>query len=337
VENEFARLLEESFNRLSGEVIVGKVVKVTKHEVFVDFGWKSEGVVPIKEFEEVPKVGDEVEVCIVERETDEGYALLSVNCAKNVKRWFDSAKEVEEKGVVKGVIKQKVRGGFKVKLDNGLMVFLPLSQVDIMPISKPDEWLEREITAKVISVDRKRKSIVISRRKLLEEERSKKRKETLKNIKEGDIVEGIVKNVVDFGIFVDVDGVDGLVHKSDISWSGLKSPFDCAKIGDRIRVKVKKVERDKERLVLSIKEITEDPWKANVEEKFKVGSVVKGIPVMEGKKGLWVELPGDVAGFLPYEGEQKDFKFRFGQEYEFSVVNVDRPKRRVILKWEPQK
>lgn len=175
MEGEFAKLLEESFRRLDNEVITGTVVKVTNSEVFVDFGWKSEGVVPIKELGYKPKIGEQIDVCVVEPETEEGYALLSVNCARSIREWKRLADEIEKKGIVKGRIKQRVRGGYKVRLEEGLTVFLPMSQVDIMPVLKPDDWLDREIEAKVLSIDRKRRSIVISRRKLLEEIRAKKK------------------------------------------------------------------------------------------------------------------------------------------------------------------
>ena len=336
MEGEFAKLLEESFKRLNQEIITGTVVKVTDREVFVDFGWKSEGVVPLKELGYKPKVGEKIDVCIVEPETEEGYALLSVNCARSIKEWEKLADEVEKKGVVKGRIRQKVRGGYKVQLEEGLTVFLPMSQVDIMPVTQPDQWLDREIEAKVLSVDRKRRSIVISRRKLLEEERAKKRKETLKKLKEGDIVEGVVKNIVDFGIFVDVEGVDGLVHKSDVSWSGLKTPFDAAKLGQKIKVKIKKIERDKERLVLSLKEVTPDPWE-RIEELLKSGQVVEGEVVKEDKKGYWIYLPNDVAGFLPAEALPKGVKLKYKHRYKFTVDKIDKERRRVILKWPEEK
>ncbi len=335
MEGEFAKLLEESFSRLNRDVIVGTVVKVTDREAFVDFGWKSEGVVSLKELGYKPKVGDRIEVCVVEPETEEGYALLSVNCARSIKEWEKVASEIEKKGVVSGRIKQRVRGGFKVQLEEGLTVFLPMSQVDIMPVTKPDEWLDKEIKAKVLSVDRKRRSIVISRRKLLEEERAKRRKETLKRLKEGDVVEGVVKNIVDFGIFVDVDGVDGLVHKSDISWSGLKTPFDVARIGDRIRVKIRKIERDKERLVLSLKEVTPDPWE-RIDELFSPGQEVEGVIAKEDRGGYWVELPGDVAGYIPAVALPKGVKLKYHHKYKFIVESIDKEKRRVVLKWQEE-
>ncbi|MEO2069291.1 MAG: S1 RNA-binding domain-containing protein [Desulfurobacteriaceae bacterium] len=335
MEGEFAKLLEESFKRLDNEVITGTVVKITNSEVFVDFGWKSEGIVPIKELGYKPKIGEQIDVCVVESETEEGYALLSVNCARSIKEWKRLADEIEKKGIVKGRIKQRVRGGYKVRLEEGLTVFLPMSQVDIMPVLKPDDWLDRVIEAKVLSIDRKRRSIVISRRKLLEERRSKMRKQTLKKLKEGDVVEGIVKNIVDFGIFVDVEGVDGLVHKSDISWSGLKTPFDVAKIGDRIKVKIKKIEYDKERLVLSIKMITNDPWE-NIEERFRVGDTVEGVVAKEDKSGYYIELEGDVAGFVPIETLPKGIKLKYHHKYKFLVEKIDKEARRVILKWQEE-
>ncbi len=333
MEGEFAKLLEESFNRLKNEIITGTVVKVTDREAFIDFGWKSEGVVPIKELGYKPKIGEKIDVCVVEPETEEGYALLSVNCARSLKEWQRLAEEIEKKGIVKGRIRQRVRGGYKVQIEEGITVFLPMSQVDIMPVTKPDDWLDREIEAKVLSIDRKRRSIVISRRKLLEEERARKRKETIKKLKEGDIVEGTVKNIVDFGIFVDVDGVDGLVHKTDISWSGLKTPFDVAKIGDKIKVKIKKIEYDKERLVLSLKDVKEDPWE-KIEELFKPGMEVEGIVAKEDKKGFWIELPNDVAGYVPASALPKGIKLKYHHRYKFIVDTIDKDNRRIVLKWQ---
>ncbi len=333
MEGEFAKLLEESFNRLKNEIITGTVVKVTDREAFIDFGWKSEGAVPIKELGYKPKIGEKIDVCVVEPETEEGYALLSVNCARSLKEWQRLAEEIERKGIVKGRIRQRVRGGYKVQIEEGITVFLPMSQVDIMPVTKPDDWLDREIEAKVLSIDRKRRSIVISRRKLLEEERARKRKETIKKLKEGDIVEGTVKNIVDFGIFVDVDGVDGLVHKTDISWSGLKTPFDVAKIGDKIKVKIKKIEYDKERLVLSLKDVKEDPWE-KIEELFKPGMEVEGIVAKEDKKGFWIELPNDVAGYVPALALPKGIKLKYHHRYKFIVDTIDKDNRRIVLKWQ---
>ncbi|WP_163328256.1 30S ribosomal protein S1 [Desulfurobacterium thermolithotrophum] len=336
MEGEFAKLLEKSFKRLNNEIITGTVVKVTDREAFIDFGWKSEGIVPLKELGYKPKIGEEIDVCIVEPETEEGYALLSVNCARSIKEWKKIASDLEKKGVIKGRIKQRVRGGYKVAISQGITVFLPMSQVDIMPVTKPDDWLDREIEAKVLSVDRKRRSIVISRRKLLEEKRVKMRKETLEKLKEGDVVEGIVKNVVDFGIFVDVQGVDGLVHKSDVSWSGLKTPFDTVQIGDKIKVKIKKIDREKERLVLSIKDISEDPW-LEVNKKYKLGVLVKGVIVREDKSGYWIELPDDIAGYVPVDTLPKGIKLKYHHKYRFMVDRIDEEKRRVILKWQEER
>jgi small subunit ribosomal protein S1 len=316
-------------------VITGTVVKVTGREVFVDFGWKSEGMIPLKELGYKPKPGEKIDVCIIEPETEDGYALLSVNCARSIKEWERIADEIEKKGIVRGRIKQRVRGGYKVAIDEEITVFLPMSQVDIMPVTKPDDWLDRRIEAKVLSIDRKRRSIVISRRKLLEEKRARMRKGTLKKLKEGDIVEGIVKNIVDFGIFVDVQGVDGLVHKSDISWSGLKTPFDVAKIGDRIKVKVRKIEKDKERLVLSIKDIMENPWES-VKEKYKSGKVIEGVVVREDKSGYWIELPDDIAGYVPANTLPEGIKLKYHHRYRFVVDTIDEKKRRVILKWQEE-
>ncbi len=331
MEGEFAKLLEESFKRPKKELVKGIVVKITEKEVFVDFGWKAEGVIPIKELGFKPEIGDFIEACIVEPETDEGYALLSVNCAKTLKQWQRIANEIEKRGMVEGIIRQRVRGGYKVDIGNGIFAFLPMSQVDVIPLVRPDDWLDRKIKAKVLSVDKKRKSIVISRRKLIEEQRKELRSKTLDRLKEGEVVDALVKNVVDFGIFVDVDGVDGLIHKSFISWSGLKDPSEVAKIGDKIKAKITKVDREKGRLFLSLKDLSEDPWKKGI--SFKKGDSVKGKVSRITSKGIFFELPGDVAGYLPSDKIPAEAKFRLKHLYELVVDGIDKSSRRVILKW----
>ncbi|WP_456437270.1 30S ribosomal protein S1 [Desulfurobacterium sp.] len=331
MKEDFAKLLEEYFEKREkkNDIIEGTVIKINGKDVFVDYGGKSEGIVPADEFDKIPAVGDKVEVCIVEPETEDGYALLSVSTVRTLKKWEETANRLEKEKIVEGTIRQRVRGGYKVDIGNGIFAFLPLSQVDIIPVTRPDNWLERKIKAKVLSIDRKRQSIVISRRQLIEEERAKKRKEIIAHLKEGDIAEGTVKNIVDFGIFVDVNGVDGLIHKSDISWSGLKSPFEVTSIGKKIKVKIIKIDREKERLFLSIKRLTEDPFE-RIDEIIKPGQTVKGKVVRISSKGIFIELPEDIAGFVPIES-LKGRRLREKKTYTFTVERIDADKRRVIL------
>jgi len=331
LKEDFAKLLEEYFKsrEKKKKIIEGTVIKINGRDVFIDYGGKSEGIVPIEEFENPPKIGDKIEVSIIEPETEDGYALLSISTVKTLKNWEERANQLEKEKIVEGIIKQKVRGGYKVDIGNGIYTFLPLSQVDIIPVTRPDDWLDKKIKAKVLSIDRKRQSIVISRRQLLEEERKKRRKEILETLKEGEVVEGRVKNIVDFGIFVDVKGVDGLVHKSDISWSGLKTPFEVTSIGKKIKVKIIKIDKEKERLFLSIKRIYPDPWE-RIESLFKEGEKVKGKVAKLSSKGIFIELPEDVAGFIPAENlKGKHLKER--KEYTFTVAKIDAEKRRVLL------
>ncbi len=332
----FAELLERYFKRNSGPIKKGKVVKIIGKEVYVDFGWKSEGVVPLDEFETPPKVGDEVDVVVIEPETEDGVALLSHQQAKLLKSWDEAADEIEREGTVEGRIIQRVRGGYKVRLKNAIVAFLPLSQVDVIPVVHYDDWLDREIRAKVLSVDRKRKSVVISRRKLIEEERRKTRDEILSKLEEGQIVEGVVKNIVDFGVFLDIGGIDGLLHKSEISWSELKSPYDVAKVGDRIKVAVKKIDRDKKRVYFSLKAMTDDPWQ-RIDDILKVGDLVKGKVAYQTKNGYLIELENDVAAFVPFKDNMPSLKP--GKTYNFEVEDIDKKKRKVFLRWhqEPQK
>ena len=333
--DDFESLLNQSFKALKGGVVHGKVIKVTDREVFVDFGWKSDGVIPLRDLDKVPKIGETIDACIEELETDEGYTLLSVTHVESVKNWEDVVDRLNQDGIVEGKIVQMVRGGYKVDIGNDITVFLPMSQVNIMPVVNPDRWLGKVVKCKVLSIDRRRKSIVISRRKFIEEKRAVKRDETLKVVNEGDVVEGIVRNVVDFGIFVDIKGVDGLIHKSDISWSNLKLPFDVAKIGDTVKVKVKKVDRRKKRLVLSLKDLIDDPWNS-IDRSVKEGQSVNGIVKLRIKDGFLIELPLDVAGFIDLSEIPDDVKLRDGKEYEFFVKSIDKDNRRVVLLW-PQK
>ncbi|SNR93182.1 S1 RNA-binding domain-containing protein [Desulfurobacterium atlanticum] len=331
MKEDFAKLLDEYFKKRKGKkkIIEGTVIKINGKDVFVDYGGKSEGVVPIEEFETLPEIGDKVEVSIVEPETEDGYAILSISTVRTLKKWEETANRLEKEKIVEGIIRQKVRGGYKVDIGSGIYTFLPLSQVDIIPVTRPDDWLDKKIKAKVLSIDRKRQSIVISRRQLIEEERKKKRKEILGSLKEGEVVEGRVKNIVDFGIFVDVKGVDGLVHKSDISWSGLKTPFEITSIGKKIKVKIIKIDKEKERLFLSIKRIHPDPWE-KIESIIKEGEKLKGKVAKLSSKGIFIELPHDIAGFIPAD-YLKNKHLKEHKEYTFTVEKIDREKRRVIL------
>jgi len=339
LKEDFAKLLDEYFKNRGkrNSITNGTVIKIDGKDVFIDYGGKCEGIVPLEEFEKPPEIGEKVEICIVEPETESGYAILSAETVKNLKTWEETANRLEKEKLVEGIIRQRVRGGYKVDIGNSIYTFLPFSQVDIIPVTKPDNWLDRKIKAKILSIDRKRQSIVISRRQLLEEERKKRRKEVLENLRENEIIEGTVKNIVNFGIFVDVNGVDGLVHKSDISWSGLKTPFEATSIGKKIKVKILKIDKEKERLFLSIKRIAKDPWE-EIEKTYKKGSKIEGKVAKISSKGIFIELPNDVTGFVPKENiNDKHLKER--KNYTFTVEKVDKEKRRLVLTCpeEPQK
>jgi len=235
-------IYEESFNRFAeGEVVTGRIISVDKDYVLVDIGYKSEGQIKIQEFQDedgnlIANEGDLVDVMVEWWDDEEERVVLSKEKATKVKVWEEIKKSYDEDQVVKGVIVSRVKGGFSV--DIGVQAFLPGSQADLRPIRNLDEMVGKTFTFKILKYNRKRSNIVLSRRVILEEERDSKRSETLKSIEDGKIIDGIVKNITEYGVFVDLGGVDGLLHITDISWGRVKHPSELFSVGDKITVKV---------------------------------------------------------------------------------------------------
>lgn len=280
-----------------GAIVKGKIVRIGEKVVVVDVGYKSEGLIPREEFRDIDsfKPGDEVSVLVVIMENKQGVIVLSKERADKVTNWTRMVEAQRSGLAVKGKIFKKVKGGFMV--DVGMEAFLPASQVDIKPVGDVREILNKTYEFKVVKVDELRKNIVLSRRNLLEELRRKEKDELLARLKIGDIIKGMVKNITDFGVFVDLRGLDGLLHITDMTWGRVSHPSELVAVGDEIEVMVLSVDKDKEKVSLGMKQSTPDPW-VEVEKKYPVGSRVKGRIVNIVQYGAFVELERGVEGLI---------------------------------------
>jgi len=304
-EENFAALYEESLRKeevKEGDIVKGTVVAVTKDYVVVDIGYKSEGQIPIEEFvgadgQANVKPGDTVDVFVEARENELGLCVLSKEKADRLKVWDEISAACEREELIEGTITQRVKGGLSVTIRGGVKAFLPGSQVDLRPVRNLDSFIGKTYKFKVIKFNKKRGNIVLSRRALLEKERAELKEQTLDRLKEGQIVEGIVKNLTEYGAFIDLGGIDGLLHITDMSWGRVNHPSEMFQVGDHVRVKVLKFNSDTERVSLGLKQITEDPW-IHAEEKYKPGTVVKGKVVSLKDYGAFIELEEGIEGLV---------------------------------------
>jgi small subunit ribosomal protein S1 len=337
----FMDMYEESFKRFQeGEVVAGKIISVDKDYVSVDIGYKSEGQIRIHEFMDengdiTAKVGDKVEVMVERWDDEEEVVVLSKEKAASVKVWEEIKNAYDEEGVVTGVIVNRVKGGFSV--DIGVQAFLPGSQADLRPIRNLDDMVGKTFKFKILKYNRKRSNIVLSRRALLENERESKRTATLKSIHEGKVVEGIVKNITEYGVFVDLGGVDGLLHITDISWGRVKHPSELFSVADQIKVKILNLDIEKERVSLGMKQLTEDPWLAAT-EKYPIGSRITGRAVSLTDYGAFVELEEGIEGLIHVSEMSWTRKVRhpskvvsIGEEVEAIVLDIKPESRRISL------
>src|SRR5215813_243853 len=271
---DFGQLLDqfeqEQASLQEGEVVSGTVVGISERGVVIDFGYKSEGIVNPAEFTEngviTVKPGDEVEVLVKSMETADGLPVLSRADAVRMKAWDDLEKAYRDGSSVKGRVIDRIKGGLRVDID-GIAAFLPGSQVNVRPIRNLDSLRNHEIEAKVIKLNRKRSNVVLSRKAVLEERNADRKGKTLEQIEEDIIVEGQIKNLTDYGAFVDLGGVDGLLHVTDMSWGRVQNPGDVFKVGDNVQVKVLRFDRDRERVSLGYKQLLPDPWEP-IKERF---------------------------------------------------------------------
>ncbi|MBF0301485.1 MAG: 30S ribosomal protein S1 [Desulfamplus sp.] len=339
--DELMGIYEESFKRFEeGQVVTGTIISVDRDHVLVDVGYKSEGQIAIHEFRDEQgnvnvNLGDRVEVMVEVWDEEEETVILSKEKAAKVKVW-DSIKDIyESDGTIEGVITSRVKGGFSV--DIGLPAFLPGSQADLRPIRNMDEMVGQTYTFKVLKYNRKRSNIVLSRRIILENQREQARTETLDSIETDKVMIGVVKNITEYGVFVDLGGVDGLLHITDISWGRVKHPSELFSVGDKIKVKILSFDFEKERVSLGMKQLTPDPW-TTAQTKYPVGSKVKGKVVSLTDYGAFVELEEGVEGLIHVSEMSWTRKVRHpskmvsvGEEVEAVVLDLKPDNRRISL------
>jgi len=339
---DFQTLYEESLKTLEeGQILRGIVVDITPDHVTVDVGYKSEGQIPMQEFLKRDKkvdvkIGDRIDVLLERKESEEGLLTLSKEKADRINVWKDISRSCREGEVIEGEIVGKVKGGLSVDIGH-IQAFLPGSQIDIKPIRNLDALIGQRLKFKVIKFNRKRNNIVLSRRVLLDEERKELREGTLKNLKEGDVVEGTVKNLTDYGAFIDLGGMDGLLHITDISWGRIGHPSEKLSVGDRIKVKVLHFDREKEKVSLGLKQALPDPWES-VEQRYPMGLRHKGKVVNVTDYGVFVELEEGVEGLVHISELTWSKKMKhpskivhIGDAVEVMVLDCDPIKRRISL------
>src|SRR5437763_16239878 len=341
---DFGQLLDQFEQEQStlqeGEVVRGTVIGITERGVVIDFGYKSEGIVNQNEFMEdgqlTVKRGDEVDVLVKNMETGEGFPLLSRADAVRLRAWDDLEKAFEEGVPVKGRVIERIKGGVRVDID-GIAAFLPGSQVDVRPIRNLDSLRGREIEAKVIKLNRKRSNVVLSRQALLEEQNAGRKGDTLDQIEEDIIVEGQIKNLTDYGAFVDLGGVDGLLHVTDMSWGRVQTPGELFKVGDTVQVKVLRFDRARERVSLGYKQLLPDPWES-VEERFPPNTRLNGRVASVTDYGAFVELEPRVEGLLHVSQMSWSKRVKHpskivspGDIADVEVLGVDAKGRRISL------
>ena len=340
----FSDLFEKSFekiNNLEGSVVEGRVISVEKEAIIVDIGLKSEGRILKREFgnEEKTdsiKIGDLVEVYIERIEDINGNTILSREKARREEAWVELEKFHKEEKIVTGIILGRVKGGFTVDID-GATAFLPGSQVDIKPIKDFHSIMNIPQKFQILKMDKKRGNIVISRRAVLEENRAEARSEIVSNIEEGQTLDGIVKNITDYGAFVDLGGVDGLLHVTDISWKRINHPAEALKLGENVKVKVIKFNNETKRISLGIKQLNEDPWK-NIHERFPIGSKLSGIVTNITDYGSFVELEDGIEGLVHVsemswtkKNVHPNHLLSSSEKIEVMVLEIEEDKRRISL------
>jgi small subunit ribosomal protein S1 len=343
---DFSALLENyeketAASKQEGEIVRGTVVGISDQYVLVDIGYKSEGVVAREEFLDregniTVKRGEEVDVLIKSLENQEGYAILSRAAAMQQQSWERLRRASQTHETITGRVEERIKGGLRVNLD-GVSAFLPGSQIDVRPVRNLETFMNQEIEVRVIKLNRKRGNVVVSRKAVLEESVNKKKGETLSNIEEGVVLEGTVKNITDYGAFIDLGGIDGLLHIIDMSWGRIQSPAEILKVGDSVQVKVLKFDREKERISLGYKQLMPDPWQS-VAERFPKGSHVRGRVVSLTDYGAFVEIEAGVEGLVHVTEMTWSKRLKhpskllsIGQEVEAVVLEVDSNNRRISL------
>ena len=340
----FAELFEQSLKTSKiapGGLIVGEVMRIENDFVIVDAGLKSEGIIPLEQFRDgqgelTVKVGDRIDVVLEYMENGHGETQLSREKAQRARAWDELDKAFEAQSIVKGVITEKVKGGFTVLVDS-VRAFLPGSLVDVRPV-RDSTYLEgKELEFKVIKLDRKRNNVVVSRRAVVETEMSAERDSLLSNLQEGQVIKGVVKNLTDYGAFVDLGGVDGLLHITDIAWKRVKHPSEVLKIGDEIEAKVLRFDRERNRVSLGLKQLGDDPW-VDLARRYPEGARLFGKVTNITDYGAFVEIEPGVEGLVhvsEMDWTNKNIHpskvMQLGDEVEVMVLDIDTERRRISL------
>ncbi len=340
----FAQLFEESLNvnpMVPGAIINGTITRIESDYIVVSAGLKSESIIPIEQFynergEVEVEVGDEVKVALDSVEDGFGTTRLSRERAKRLESWIVLEEAYNKKETVRGVIQGRVKGGFTVEI-NKIRAFLPGSLVDVKPVRDPESLEGKEFDFKVIKIDAKRNNIVVSRRLVMEAENSVEREALLENLHEGDEVKGIVKNLTDYGAFIDLGGIDGLLHITDMSWKRIKHPSEILNIGDEIKVKILKFDRNNARVSLGLKQLGEDPW-ADISHRYPIGKRLTGKVTNITDYGCFVEIEEGIEGLVhvsEMDWTNKNINpnkiIHLSQEVEVIVLDIDSERRRISL------
>ena len=320
-----------------GSIVKGRILEVRPREVLVDIGYKSEGVISLAEFEDVEnlEVGDEVDVLLERLENDEGMVVLSKEKAAYRQNWNKIAAVFQDDGLIKGKVKSVVKGGLMVNI--GVEAFLPASQIDIVPPKDLQQFVGNTYDFKIVKINDDRRNVVLSRRELIEQERSEKRQKFMDSVNVGDRVTGTVKNLTDFGAFIDLDGMDGLLHITDMTWGRLGHPSELVKVGQQLEVQVLDINKEKERVSLGLKQTQKNPWD-QIEERFPAGQKVKGKITNLVPYGAFVELEEGVEGLI-HVSELSWTKrimrpsdiLTVGQEVEAVVLGVNKEEQKISL------
>lgn len=340
-EKSFMELYEESMKSpQEGDLVSGEIVQIDKDFVLVDIGYKSEGQIQINEFLDAEgnldaKVGDQVDVLLERREDEDGLIILSKEKAAKIKVWDQIRDIYKGDGTIQGRIVSRIKGGMSV--DIGLQAFLPGSQIDLKPVRDFDSLINTTHDFKILKYNRRRGNIVLSRRAILEEERAAQKKETLKILEEGAVLDGVVKNITDYGLFVDLGGIDGLLHITDMSWGRVGHPSEMYKIGDPIQVKVLNFDPETEKVSLGLKQLKPDPW-TEADQKYPVGTKIHGRVVSLADYGAFVEVEQGIEGLIHISEMSWTRKIRHpsqvvkvGDEVEAMVLNIDTESKRISL------
>ncbi|HEY6580218.1 MAG TPA: 30S ribosomal protein S1 [Rubrobacter sp.] len=331
-----------------GDIVEGDVVRIDRDEVLVDIGYKSEGLIPSNELtirkgadpHDVVELGQHLEALVMQKEDADGRLILSAKRAAFERAWNRIEEAYNDQRTVEGPVIEVVKGG--LILDIGLRGFLPASLVDIRRVRNLDSFLGQKLECKVIELNRSRNNVVLSRRAVLEEERKEERERILTSLEEGMIVKGTVSNLVDFGAFVDLEGIDGLIHISELSWQHVDHPSEVVEVGEEVEVKVLEVDRDRERISLGLKQTRKDPWQEIV-ERVKVGEQIQGRVTKLVSFGAFVEVAEGVEGLIhiselsDHHVETPDEIVRSGDEVDARIIDVDARRRRLSLSLRPKR